>query len=78
MGGSFMNVIPPSKVMFFQAYYSAGKAVTAAENVVVDVGKSPMVMASEALGRPMVGTTKGCPFFSIGLVRSSAFGPSTD
>jgi hypothetical protein len=41
MGGSFMNVIPPSKVMFFQAYYPAGKAVTTAENVVVDVGDHP-------------------------------------
>jgi hypothetical protein len=71
-------MIPPSKVMFFQAYYSAGKVVTAAENVVVNVGKSPMVVASEALGRPMVGTTKVFPFFSIGLVRSSAFEPSTD
>jgi hypothetical protein len=64
--------------MFFQTYYSAGMAIIVAENVVVDVGKSPMVVAFEALGRPMVGTTKGCPFFSIGLVRSSAFEPSTD
>jgi hypothetical protein len=73
-----MNVIPPSNVMFFRAYYSVCKVVTAAENVVVDAGGSPMVVASEALGRPMVGTTKGCPFFSIGLVRSSAFEPSID
>jgi hypothetical protein len=63
-----MNVISPSKVMFFQTYYSAGRAIAAAENVVVDVGGSPMVMASEALGRPIVGTTNDCLFSSIGFV----------
>jgi hypothetical protein len=56
------------KLSYFGHTYSAGRAIAAAENVVVDVERSPLVIAYEALGRPMVGTTKGFFLPSIGLV----------
>jgi hypothetical protein len=65
------------KLSSFGHTYFAGRAISAIENVVVHVGGSPMVVASVALGTPMVGTTKGCFFSSIELVWSSAFDSST-
>jgi hypothetical protein len=49
------------KFSYFEHTNSAGRVIAAAENVVVDVGESPMIVASEALGRPMGGTNKWLP-----------------
>jgi hypothetical protein len=70
--GMSLLVDPPTgkavqKSSYFGHTNCAGRVIAAVENVVVDVGESPMIVASEALGRPMAGTTNGCLFSSIGL-----------